>query len=107
MKRAVFAYCATAAVFATAVSAQERTTDPGDSTTRVAPVEYRSAFEGYRPFTDQEAVNWRRANEEVGTVGGHKGHLPGQGTGANAPVRPPLAPAKPATPAPQGHGGHK
>ena len=49
--------------------------------TAVPPVEYRSAFADYKPFTDQELANWRKANDEVGAAGGHAGHKPGQGPG--------------------------
>jgi hypothetical protein len=52
-----------------------------DAQAKVPPVAYHSAFEGYRPFADQELADWRRANEEVGAAGGHAGHKPGQGPG--------------------------
>lgn len=29
-------------------------------------VQFRSAFEGYRPFAEQEPQDWRKANDEVG-----------------------------------------
>jgi hypothetical protein len=65
-----------------AVAAQNvQRPNPNDPKAKVPPVEYRSAFEGYRPFTDQEAADWRKANEEVGAAGGHAGHRPGQGPG--------------------------
>jgi hypothetical protein len=44
-----------------------------DAQAKVPPVGYRSAFEGYRPFAEQELADWRRANEGVGAAGGHKG----------------------------------
>lgn len=50
---------------------------PGDPQAKVQPVEYRSAFEGYRAFVDQDLQDWRRANDEVGAAGGpaeHRGH---------------------------------
>ena len=40
----------------------------------VSAVEYRSAFEGYRPFADPELADWRQANEGVGAAGAHGGH---------------------------------
>lgn len=62
-------------------------------------VEFRSAFEGYRPFADQEQRDWRKANEEVREAGGHAGHKPGQGASAPSPKpRPGEHPA---------HGAHK
>lgn len=56
-------------------------TNPLDPRAKVAPVEFRSAFEGYRPFVEQERRDWREANEEVGAAGGHAGLQPGQGAG--------------------------
>jgi hypothetical protein len=47
--------------------------DPRDPRSKVPPVEYRSAFDGYRPFVEPELRDWRRANEEVGAARGHGG----------------------------------
>ena len=52
-----------------------------DPQAKVPPVEFRSAFEGYRPFADPELRDWRKANEEVGAAGGHAGHRPAPGPG--------------------------
>jgi uncharacterized lipoprotein YajG len=49
-------------------------TGPLDPQGKAAAVEYRSAFESYRAFKDQELRDWRGANDEVGTAGGHGGH---------------------------------
>lgn len=40
---------------------------------------YRSAFEGYRPFVDEEAIPWQQANDTVRQVGGHAGIFGSQG----------------------------
>ena len=60
--------------------------DPRDAKAKAPPVEFRSAFEGYRPLADQELRDWRKSNEEVGAAaskpqprkpessGGHGGH---------------------------------
>ena len=86
-----------------------------------AGLAYRSAFDGYRGFTDQPVESWRKANDDVGRIGGWKayaregqgggaagGHEPampaghgGMRTGPAAPT--PAAPAK----APAGHSGHR
>ena len=60
---------------------------------------YESAFKDYRPYADPEIARWREANEEVGRLKGHVGHVP---------VQPGVA-AKPAAkpPATCGHGAHK
>ena len=57
-----------------AATPQERGPDPTESGAKVPPVEFRTAFEGYRPFAEQEMQDWRKANEEVGAAGGHGGH---------------------------------
>lgn len=31
---------------------------------------YRSAFEGYRPYTDDKLLNWQEANDSTGRIGG-------------------------------------
>ncbi|MDB5931664.1 MAG: hypothetical protein JWR60_3371, partial [Polaromonas sp.] len=35
-----------------------------------APPGYRSAFEGYRPYTDEKTVNWKEANDTAARIGG-------------------------------------
>jgi hypothetical protein len=47
---------------------------PLDPQAKVPALEYRSAFEGYRAFGDEELRDWRGANDEVGGAGGHGGH---------------------------------
>jgi hypothetical protein len=74
--------------------------DPRDSRVKVAPVEYRSAFEGYRPFAEQELRDWRKSNEEVGAAGGHAGHKPGQDAGKET------SKPQPGAPETSGHQGH-
>ena len=82
---------------------------------------YRSAFDGYRGFTDQPVGSWRKANDGVGRIGGWKayaresqgggaagGHEPampaGHGGMRTEPASPtPAAPAR----APAGHSGHR
>ena len=43
--------------------------NPMDPRMKVPPVEFRSAFEGYRPFAEQELRDWRKSNEEAGARG--------------------------------------
>lgn len=88
--------------------------DPRDPSAKVPPAAYRSAFDGYRPFAEQDLGDWRRANEEVGAAGGHAGHRPGQGPGRDTSKPQPGKPEssggpaeKGDTPGHQGHGGHK
>ena len=35
-----------------------------------APPAYRSALEGYQPYTDEKTVNWKEANDNAGRIGG-------------------------------------
>ena len=41
----------------------------------VPAVKYRSAFEDYRPYREQEIATWREVNDEVARIGGHAGVL--------------------------------
>lgn len=85
-----------------AVAQGAKPSDPRDPKAKVPPVEFRSAFDGFRPFADQDLRDWRRSNEEVGAAGGHAGHRPGQGPGSES-SKP--QPGKPETSG--RHGGHK
>lgn len=88
------------AVAAGALHAQgERRPNPADPQAKVPPVEFRSAFEGYRPFAEPDARDWRRSNEEVGKAGGHAGQRPGQGSGEQT--------SKPQPGQPESAGEHK
>ena len=35
-----------------------------------SPLEFRSAFEGYKPYTEEKTIDWKRANDNVGKIGG-------------------------------------
>ena len=72
-----------------AVAQGERRSDPRDPKAKAPPVEFRSAFEGYRPYAEPDLRDWRKSNEEVGAAGGQAKPQPG----------------KPETSG--GHGGHK
>jgi hypothetical protein len=85
-----------------AIAQGEGRSDPRHSKATVPPVEFRSAFEGYRPYAEQELRDWRKSNEEVGAAGGHAGQRRGQGPGSET-SKP--QPGKPETSG--GHGGHK
>ncbi len=48
---------------------------------------YQSAFDGFRNWRTDEPVDWKRANDEMRTLGGHAGHLRGTPTaGARRPA---------------------
>ena len=106
MKTMFFALAMAFAGIAAAQSAPQP--DPRDRAARVPDVTYRSAFEGYRAFADQDPSDWRKANEEVGAAGGHRGHSPGQGPGQQTSKPQPGKPESSGRPAEKGgHGGHK
>jgi hypothetical protein len=80
-----------------AVAQSEDRPNPVDPRAKVPPVEFRSAFEGYRPFVEQELRDWRKSNEEAGAK-----PQPGKPESAGGP-----AGRNERAPADQGHGGHK
>lgn len=47
--------------------------DPRAPDAKVPPAIYRSVFEDYRPYREQELAPWREVNEEVARAGGHVG----------------------------------
>jgi len=65
---------AVAASFAAA--AQPAPVPSADEGVAGAPtgLSYRSAFEGYRPFTDDKPIPWKQANETVRQRGGWKAY---------------------------------
>lgn len=80
-----------------AASAQQQQTPPNplDANAPTAAVTYESAFKNYRTSTDDSATPdkvWRSANEEMGRIGGHAGHMkdagsaPAASPNANAPA---------------------
>jgi hypothetical protein len=86
-----------------------------DPRAKVPRVEYRSAFDGYRPFAEPQVRDWRAANEAVGAAGGQAGHRPGQGPGQQTSKPQPGKPESSGgqteetegAPAHEGHGAHK
>jgi hypothetical protein len=97
----IFFVAAPALLFAGVALAQgDSRPDPLDPRAKAPPVEFRSAFEGYRPYAEPDLRDWRKSNEEVDAAGGHGGaHRPGQGAGKQT--------SKPQPGKPDGHGGHK
>lgn len=58
--------------------------------TQAAAGEYRSALEGYQPYSEEKIVPWREANDTVGKVGGWRAYAKEASEG----------------PGQQGHAGH-
>ena len=55
------------------LSAAAQTPAQVSSTPRVvqaSPPAYRSAFDGYKPYTDDKLLDWKDANDNTGLIGG-------------------------------------
>jgi hypothetical protein len=52
------------------VKASAQTPAPSASATQAAPAAYRSALEGYQPYTDEKTGNWKEANDTTARIGG-------------------------------------
>ena len=103
MHRSIF--IALAALAAGTVAAEEaRLPDPTDPRAKVPGVEYRSAFESYRPFAEEKLTPWRQSNEAVKGDAGH-GAPAAMESGTPKQADTPKPVAKPSG-APE-HGGHR
>lgn len=71
------------ALAAGAASAQTQTPIP-DAGASTAPIDYRSAFTGYRPYREKPLADWRGSNDQVGALNGHAGHVGAQPGNADA-----------------------
>jgi len=60
---------------------QQTRANPADPDVAAPSPQYRSAFDGYRPFRDEKLRPWREVNDEVERAGGHIGIF---GGGAHA-----------------------
>jgi hypothetical protein len=64
----------------------------------IPPVDYRSALEGYQPFTEQTVAPWQQSNDTVRAVGGWRAYAresrppAGPAAAASAPSSPASAP---------------
>lgn len=68
---------------------------------------YKSAFEGYRGFSDEKPVPWREANDTVGHIGGWRAYAR-EAQGAEPPASAASRPGAATAPASRGgHGAHK
>ena len=92
-------FIALAALAAGAAAAQQPpAADPADPRASAPPLEYRSAFAGYRRLGEEKVAPWRESNESVTPGGGR----PEDGA---APKRPQNESAPPAKPDAMQHGG--
>lgn len=93
-----------AAFWTTQPSAQTSAVAPANTAAPAAaanagPPAYRSAFEGYQPYTDEKIVNWKEANDAAGRIGGWREYAK-EASQPQAPERAAADPgsAVPATP---------
>ncbi|HEY3048277.1 MAG TPA: hypothetical protein VGJ72_12575 [Polaromonas sp.] len=91
-----------APLWTTQASAQASTAEKPIAPTAMAdaaPPAYRSALEGYQPYTDEKIVNWKEANDKAGRIGGWREYAkearPAQTPDAAAKPNPGAVPARP------------
>ena len=47
---------------------------PASEAAKASPLSYRSAFEGYKPYTDDKLLNWKEVNDTTGRIGGWRAY---------------------------------
>lgn len=80
---------------------------PTDTTTPVNAAAYESAFKNYRPFSEENETPdalWRLANDEVGMLGGHAGHM--KDKPEESAASPKMNPARPGPSGAMDHSKH-
>lgn len=60
----------------------------GAQTAAATAIGYRSAFEDYRRFTQEQVGSWKAANENVGRIGGWREYAKESRLPAAAPPKP-------------------
>lgn len=102
--RPFFTVLACLAVPLWAAGASAQTASPPQAAPAAAPTVdavpgYRSAFEGYRPYTDEKIVSWKEANDTAARIGGWRAYAKEasqpDAPAANATPGPSAAPVKP------------
>ncbi len=78
--------------------AHAQTPAPPATTTQAAPAAFRSALEGYQPYTDEKIDPWKEANDKVGRIGGWREYAKQAAQAAPGPQTPDAL-AKPGPPA--------
>lgn len=57
------------------------------------PPAFKSVFEGYQPYTDDKAVNWKETNDSTARIGGWRAYAKeATGTEPAKPAQPSTAP---------------
>ena len=101
LRAAAIAVCGV--LFSSAGLAQKTVrSDPLDPKARVAPVQYKSSFEGYKRFAEEPLASWKATNELVHKLGGWAAFARDKVPDVQpAPTEPAKKPAS--APAAQGH----
>ena len=97
MHRSIFIALAALAA-GTAVAEEVRQLDPTDPRAKVPGVEYRSAFDGFRPLAEDKVAPWRESNEAVKEGAEPEGHAPQSSPKPKPAAKPRAGPE---------HGGHR
>ena len=75
---------------------------PPSAMTQIAPAPYRSAMEGYKPYTDEKVIDWKQANDITGRIGGWREYAKEaqqpDAADASAKPAPDVKPVKPVKP---------
>ena len=96
----VFMACASLPVAAQTNTAAQAA--PAQPQVPVASQVFRSALEGYQPFSDDKQVPWKDANDTVGKIGGWRAYAKEAAQPANTSDTPAAANASAVNP----HAGH-
>jgi len=87
---------ATAAIAQPAPKPAPNLTPPAAQRTNAAtPTAFKSVLEGYKPYTDEEIVNWKAANDTVAQIGGWRAYAKEAAQTSPAQGAEPATPAKP------------
>ena len=61
---------------------------PASAMAKSAPSPYRSAMEGYKPYTDEKIIDWKQANDNTGRIGGWREYAKEAQQTDTKPVKP-------------------
>ena len=92
---ALLALTVSAQTPATAPAAPATTASVPVAQTQATPGQYRSALEGYQPYSENKMVPWKEANDTVGKVGGWRVYAKEAAEGQAPDGKAPASQAKP------------
>jgi hypothetical protein len=70
---------------------------PASTAKPAVPEPIKSAFDGYRPYTDEAVANWKAANENVARIGGWREYARQAQSSEDTSTRPSRPQTQPAT----------